>query len=69
MEEYLLQSIKLLLQLIIYLQEILKHFLYMEEYLLQSIKRLLQLIIHLQEYLSVSYIWKNICCKGLNFDN
>jgi len=44
MEEYLLQ-------LIIYLQEILKSFLYMEEHLLQSIKRLRQLLIYLQEML------------------
>jgi hypothetical protein len=36
MEEYLLQSIKPLQQLIIPLQEILKPFLYMEEYLLQT---------------------------------
>ncbi len=51
MEEYLLQSIKQLLQRLIHLQERLKHFLYMDEYLLQSIKHLLQRLIHLQEKL------------------
>jgi hypothetical protein len=40
MEEYLLQSIKHLQQLMIVLLQMLKHFLYMEERLLQSIKRL-----------------------------
>lgn len=38
MEEYLLQSIKRLQQLIIHLQQMLKRFLYMEEYLLQTFK-------------------------------
>ncbi len=38
MEEYLLQSIKRLLQQLIHLQEKLKSFLYMEEYLLQRFK-------------------------------
>jgi len=38
MEEHLLQSIKRLRQLLIYLQEMLKSFLYMEEHLLQTFK-------------------------------
>ncbi|WP_335001850.1 hypothetical protein [Nostoc sp.] len=51
MKEQLLQSIKRLQQLLIYLQEILKRFLYIKEQLLQSIKRLQQLLIYLQEIL------------------
>ena len=51
MEEYLLQSIKHLEQLMIVLRQMLKHFLYIEKHLLQSIKRLQQLIMHLLQML------------------